>query len=318
MSADVTVVVIAFNEARRIEPCVSALLSQVTDLAVDVVVVDDGSTDGTPDVVERLRAGHPNLTLLRQPVNGGRGAARRRGQDYSTSRWIGFVDADIVVPPDWVERCHAALATLDGVSGVAQPDGDCAVLWRIARPTLRTRPGSAEITGNNVLFAREALARVPFSPEARLGEDFRLAKTMLAHGIRLGTLRDLTVRHLETKSYGQGVAWMWQSGVDATSLLVEFRVLRMPDVAWASWLAVVVAALAAGSAGAIPWALAGALAAGMTVLVALAFSTSRFRLRPHPARFAYAVTLSVPLMLAYLAGRTAGVVRALARPRRGA
>ena len=91
------------------------------------------------------------------------GAARRSWQDATESPWVGFVDADIVILPNWLRRCLEELSDVDGVSGIAQPDGDCTVIWRICQPTLRHRPGSAAITGNNVLFSREALTRVPFS-----------------------------------------------------------------------------------------------------------------------------------------------------------
>jgi hypothetical protein len=183
------------------------------------------------------------------------------------------------------------------------------VIWRIFEPTLRVRPGSAEITGNNVIFSRRALSLVPFSPEARLGEDFRLAKLMTRAGLRLRTIADLRVEHREAKTYWQGVSWMWQSGVDATSLLFEFRVLRLADIAWLSWLLGVLTlalACATGHLG-ILWLVAGV--AALTAAVAGAFIYSRFALRPHPARFLGATLISPPMMLAYLAGRTVGLLR---------
>jgi glycosyltransferase involved in cell wall biosynthesis len=231
----VTVIVIAFNEERRLPDCLRALLAQETGLSYEVLVVDDGSHDSTPDVVRQFQERHPNVRSLRNDVNRGRGAARRLGQESSESPMIGFVDADIVVPSDWLDRCASALSRFDAVSGIALPDGDCAVLWRICVPALRRRPGSAEITGNNVLFSREALTRVAFAPDAQLGEDFRLAKTMVRDGLQLSTLGDLVVEHRESKTYVEAIRWMWRSGVDATALLFEFRVLRIPDLAWVIW-----------------------------------------------------------------------------------
>lgn len=310
MRPEASIIVIAFNEDRRIGACLEALLSQDAPIAYEILVVDDGSSDGTISTVEELQRHHQNLRLLRHPVNKGRGAARRSGQDATNATWIGFVDADIVVPPNWLRRCLEELTRASGVSGIAQPDGDCAVIWRISRATLRERPGSAEITGNNVLLSREALTQVPFSPTASLGEDFRLAKAMAQHGFKLRTIRDLKVTHRETKTYRKGISWMWESGVDATSLLYEFRVIRLPDVAWFSWFAgtclvIVLALLHVLSAG-----LTVALVAAFTVVVDVAFVFSRFLLRPHPARFLGALVISPPLMLAYLLGRSAGLVLA--------
>jgi hypothetical protein len=272
-----------------------------------VIVVDDGSRDATASVVERLQARHPNLRLLRHGENRGRGAARRSGQEATQASRIGFVDADITVPPDWLERCLDALVTSDGVSGIAQPDGDCAVIWRMCRPALRRRRGSAEITGNNVLFTREALARVPFSPEAKLGEDFRLAKVMVHQGLRLRTIDDLVVVHAESKSYWRAISWMWQSGVDATALLFEFRRLRLPDLAWLAWTAGVVAVAVAAAVGDLGIGSTIATLAALTLVVDGLFISTRFRALPHPVRFLNALALNVPLMVAYLLGRSAGL-----------
>ena len=307
MSSDVAVIVIAYNEERRIGPCLDALLSQSTDVEYEVIVVDDGSSDATAQIVEQRQGHQANLRLLSHPTNRGRGAARRTGQDASDSLWIAFVDADIVVPPNWLQRCMQEMSSASGVSGIAQPDGDCAVLWRLSQATLQERSGSAEITGNNLLLSRDVLNRFPFSPTARLGEDFRLAKLMKENGIELRTVRELKVAHRESKTYWQGIAWMWKSGVDATSLLFEFKVVRLPDIAWATWLAGLVALIGSASSGALGVGGAIVQAIALTLIVDIAFVFSRFKPHPHPMRFLAALALSPPLMLAYLAGRSVGL-----------
>lgn len=305
----VAIIVIAFNEERRISPCLTALLNQDTAVEYTVIVVDDGSHDSTAEIVHQLRIKYPNLRLLRHEVNRGRGAARRTGQDATDSPWIGFVDADIVVPPNWLERCLQELSEVDGVSGIAQPDGDCAVIWRICKPSIRQRPGSAEITGNNVLFSRDVLKTVPFSPNAKLGEDFRLAKLMIRAGYRLRTVEGLTVEHRETKTYMRAVWWMWQSGVDATSLLFEFRIFRMPDFAWLAWLSVLLLTALAAGLGFLGLVLSIVAIVAMTIVVNALYIWSRFNQRPYVMRFLVAQLISPPMMLAYLVGRTAGLIR---------
>ena len=320
MTDRAAVIVIAFNEERRIEACLKALVGQDTSTPFEVIVVDDGSTDATVERARALQGEHPNLRVVTHEVNRGRGAARRTGQDVADSTgatWIGFVDADVEVPPHWLARCVEEMSEASGVSGVALPDGDCAVLWRIGRPTLRTRPGSAEITGNNVLFHREILQRYPFSPSSTLGEDFRLAKRMARDGVTLRTVGDLAVRHHETKSYAKGVSWMWESGVDSSSLLFEFRVVRLPDLAWLSWLVVGVLTLVAAVVGVLGWWWALVAIVAMTLLVDAAFIWSRFAPWPRPARFLLTLVISPPMMVAYLLGRTAGLGRALWRRGRG-
>lgn len=274
-----------------------------------MLVVDDGSHDSTAKIVERFQDDHSNVRLIRHESNRGRGAARHSGQESTQSSLIGFVDADIVVPTDWLERCAAVLSTFDAVSGIALPDGDCAVLWRVCQPSLRRRPGSAEITGNNVLFSRHALARVTFSPDAQLGEDFRLAKQMVRDGLLLTTLGDLVVEHRELKTYVESIGWMWHSGVDATALLFEFRVLRVPDIAWIIWTVGALATVIGAATGIIGVAWAISSLCALTLVISLLFVRSRFLPRPHLWRFLWSFVLSPPLILAYLVGRSAGLVR---------
>lgn len=272
-----------------------------------MIVVDDGSKDSTAKVVQQIQDDHPNVRLIRHDSNRGRGAARRTGQESTRSSLIGFVDADIVVPPDWLQRCTSALSNYDAVSGIALPDGDCAVIWRICEPTLRLRPGSAEITGNNVLFAPGALSRVPFAPDSQLGEDFRLAKVMVRNGLRLSTIRDLVVEHRESKTYLEAVSWMWRSGVDATALLFEFGVFRLPDLAWITWTTGALTMILVAAIGGVAVWVAAATVTALTLFVSFPFVGSRFLPRPRPMRFLIALVISPPLILAYLTGRCVGL-----------
>jgi hypothetical protein len=132
---------------------------------------------------------------------------------------------------------------------------------------------------------------------------------MVRVGLRLGTIDDLVVEHRETKTYRQGVAWMWRSGVDATALLFEFRVVRLPDLAWITWSAGVLTVIVVAATGAASAVEAGATLVALTVFISCLFVASRFLLRPRPMRFLIALVLSPPMILGYLLGRCAGLLR---------
>jgi len=101
------------------------------------------------------------------------------------------------------------------------------------------------------------------------------------------------------------------SGIDATALLFEFRVVRMPDLAWLSWSVVVLGAIVAIPIGTVaPW-LAVVVALAFTLVVSSLFTAARFLVRPRFGRFLAALVLSPPLILTYLVGRCAGLVRLL-------
>jgi glycosyltransferase involved in cell wall biosynthesis len=92
-----SVVIPVFNEAATI----TELLGQVaaTGLAHEILVVDDGSTDGTRAILEKLAPGHPNLRLLLQPRNIGKGAAVRAGIEAARGDLVLIQDADLEYDP---------------------------------------------------------------------------------------------------------------------------------------------------------------------------------------------------------------------------
>lgn len=310
-SVDVSIVVIAFNEQSTIEASVSALLAQVTPRSLEVVVVDDGSTDATPVLVRGLSHRDPRVRVLVHERNRGRGAARRTGQDATDAPLVGYVDADVIVPADWLERCATALGAHGAVSGVAVPDGDCVVLVRLVHPSVRVRPHTMPISGGNVLFDAQALRAVGFDERARLGEDFRLAQRLSALGYPIATVPGLVAEHRETKSYRSTLRWMWDNGRDAARLPFEFRILRVPDVTWLAWVAVLAVLIVLAGVGVLPWGPCVAGIAACTIAIGIGHASSRFRLRPRPLRWLAAAVLDVPLVTMYLAGRTAGFPAAL-------
>lgn len=89
----VSVLIPAYNVAGYLDKSVGSALAQ--DIDVEVVIVDDGSTDSTPDAIGRLEA-DPRVRGFRLPVNSGPGAARNKAMDEARGEWIAFLDAD-----DW-------------------------------------------------------------------------------------------------------------------------------------------------------------------------------------------------------------------------
>lgn len=72
--------------------------------SADIIVVDDGSTDGTRAVVERFAGEHPGVKLLENPGNRGKGYAVRHGMLASESEWVLFSDADLSAPIEDLEK----------------------------------------------------------------------------------------------------------------------------------------------------------------------------------------------------------------------
>jgi glycosyltransferase involved in cell wall biosynthesis len=81
-----------YNGARWVEESIRSVLAQTLP-PNEFIVVDDGSTDKGPEIVERLAAGHPLIRLMRK-ANGGQSAARNFAVRHSTSAFIALIDQD--------------------------------------------------------------------------------------------------------------------------------------------------------------------------------------------------------------------------------
>jgi len=95
-----SVVVPAYNESHRLPATLSDIRPYLDSRfgTYEVIVVDDGSADGTPEIIETLRSKWPNLILIRQPRNMGKGAAVRRGCLAANCDVVLFMDADLATP----------------------------------------------------------------------------------------------------------------------------------------------------------------------------------------------------------------------------
>lgn len=182
----VTVVIAAHQEEDAIERCVRSVLAQtVTD--VEVVVVDDGSTDRTRERVAAVAAEDAAGRVVLAPAapNAGPSVARNRGLALARGRWIGFLDADDEFHPEFLERMLAAAGREPAADVVV-----CAHRIVGAEGEMRLRPhgvGAGDLPGDEAvlaalefglshyvwdkLFAREVLGEAPFPEGVHRGED---------------------------------------------------------------------------------------------------------------------------------------------------
>jgi dolichyl-phosphate beta-glucosyltransferase len=108
-----SVVIPAYNEARRILPYLQAVAAYMDrrSLSYEIIVVDDGSQDGTVTLVERVGGQNPRVRLIRLPCNSGKGAAVRTGMQAAQGELQLFADADGATPIQELERLEAAMGS---------------------------------------------------------------------------------------------------------------------------------------------------------------------------------------------------------------
>lgn len=315
----ISFVVIAYNEAATIGSALASI-TQLTGAGThEIIVVNDGSRDGTADVVAGLAARNPRIRLIDLPANRGRGYARHTGIAAARGGLVATVDADIILPADWLERSQAALAGHDAVGGTAVPDGDVAYLCRRFRLTPRVVGATTTVAGSNGLYRRSVFDVVGFDGTLREGEDSALNHAMSQLGLSSATVPGLLVQHQESKSFGTSLRWLFETGQGATRQLITYRQVRQPDLA----AGVFAASLAAGllTAAARRPVLGAAIPAGFVLAASAQHVRSRFQTpRPDWLRVPPAVAADAALLTAYFAGRLAGLAtmrrRAAGRPGR--
>jgi dolichyl-phosphate beta-glucosyltransferase len=108
----VSIVIPAFNESGRILATLEAVVGCIRAHAwrAEVVVVNDGSTDRTAEIVRSFQAEAPEVKLIENPGNRGKGYSVRAGMLQATTDVVMFTDADLSAPIEEADRLFAAIA----------------------------------------------------------------------------------------------------------------------------------------------------------------------------------------------------------------
>src|SRR6185369_11968460 len=96
-----SILIAAYNEEATLQRCIERILRAPLsyDLAREIILVDDGSTDNTWPIAQKLAAKHPELRIFRQPKNYGKGAAIRRAISEMAGDLAILQDADLEYDP---------------------------------------------------------------------------------------------------------------------------------------------------------------------------------------------------------------------------
>ena len=168
MQSLVSVIVPVYNVERYLARCLDSILSQ-TYRKLEVICINDGSTDGSRDIVVDYVTKDSRIIAIDQ-ANGGLSAARNRGLSVATGDWVIFVDSDDWIPPYAVER-SLKIAEESGAMVVAsrnylveEQGGDSArpcdcASWKLLSPALAKIVGQRKIQSSacNKLYSVQVL-----------------------------------------------------------------------------------------------------------------------------------------------------------------
>lgn len=208
----VGVVVPAFNEARSIAACLRSLQNQ-RGVTIDLVVVDDGSTDDTAAIAQAAGA-----RVIRRSSNGGAGRARNEGVRHVEGDFLFFAEADGCYAPDFLQTCLRALTDPEVAASIA-----LGVAAWTNRDNAVTRWGNAVWIAAHSLVAlgrrgtgawcyrREVFAALGgFDESRRHGEDLELARRLARRGRRTGVAGWATMRHRNPDSWRAWALVAWR------------------------------------------------------------------------------------------------------------
>lgn len=261
---EVGVVIPMFNAAATIEETLDSVQAQ-TYPSLDIVVVDDGSTDGSPDLVVKRAKCDPRLRLIRQE-NSGVAAARNAGVLALDCQYLAFVDADDLWAPDKISLQMAALTEAGETAGLvytwfALIDDRSSVVSLDKQPRFEGRVLRALCSGNfigngsSMLVRRSVFEAVNGFDSALRDQDAQGCED-LRFGLAAAELtefrvvpRYMTGYRVTHDNMSSDVLRMWRS---ATMVLAPYRE-RYPE-----WTA----ELRAHSNGLAEWLLTRSLEAG--------------------------------------------------------
>lgn len=200
----ISVIIPAYNTAPYLPRCLDSVLCQTLP-DFELILIDDGSTDGTGAIADRYAATDSRVRVIHKE-NGGVSSARNRGSDVARGQFITFVDSDDTVRPTYLEKLHAALCETGAAISTAN--------WQESSATGRT--AYAPSTGMQLLTQDEA-------------DDLNLLGSCCARMFRRTAMT--AFRFDETIHYGEDTLFTIQNfyGTPGNTLAVLGECLYMYD-----------------------------------------------------------------------------------------
>ncbi|WP_405144419.1 glycosyltransferase [Sphaerisporangium sp. NBC_01403] len=226
---DVSIVVPVHNCRPYLDRCLTSLLEQ--RVSKEIVIVDDGSTDGSRDLLADYATKYPEIRVSYQQASGGAGKPRNRAIAQASGRYVFFCDADDHLGPEALQRMLA----------MADRNGSDIVLGKMVGhgrkvPTSmfrenRERAPLGETTVYNSLtcfklFRRELLIRhrIMFDESLRVGEDIVFSVHAYCHAETISVVADHDCYHLVSRPDGSSI--MQEPG--SRDPLAWLRMIRAP------------------------------------------------------------------------------------------
>jgi hypothetical protein len=223
-----SIIVPVYNEAGTVQQVIERLLEIPLPLAREIVVVNDGSTDGTTDVLNRISPVPGILSIVHAPANGGKGSAIRIGLGLARGTIIAIQDADLELDP--VQLAGLVQPILDGEAEVVY--GSRFLAGRPPGPWISVAANRALTGVTNLLFGgrltdMETCYKVMQTPIARSlqleSNRFDIEPEITAKLLR--QRRRIVERpvRFDPRNRASGKKIGWRDGFHAIAVLLKYR-----------------------------------------------------------------------------------------------
>jgi glycosyltransferase involved in cell wall biosynthesis len=223
----ISIVVPVYNEARTVADVIERLVAIDLPAPREILVVNDGSTDGTREVLDRITE-RPELRIIHAEKNGGKGSAIRIGFARATGTIVAIQDADLELDP--AQLAELTQPILDGRSRVVY--GSRFLAGRPEAPWLSIVANQVLTGVTNLLFGgrltdMETCYKVMTRDIAQSlnleSNRFDIEPEITAKLLRAGhTILELPIR-FEPRSRAQGKKIGWRDGFRAIQVLFKYR-----------------------------------------------------------------------------------------------
>ena len=233
--ASVSVVVPAYNAAATLGEQLEALAAQRYDGDWEVVVVDNGSTDGTADLACRYAGRFPAFSVVDGGPRRGHSVPRNAGAQAARGELLAYCDADDIVAPGWLAAMAEAASHYDLVGGwldVRPLNDETTRSWHQPWPRDRLRSWLLPyaVSANLAIWADVLSDLGGWSSEYEAGgEDTELSWRAQLAGYRLGFARDAVVHYRYRSGIWQTARQAYKIGVNCEHILRDYGFLRDGD-----------------------------------------------------------------------------------------
>jgi len=262
---NVSVIVVCYNERDNIDQCINSLIRQdYPPNLYEVILVDNGSDDGTQKIIQDYVRQHQRLRLIVNPDRGIAGS-RNLGLMAATHEFVAFMDADCIAPPNWLSTLTAGFAyhhdrdnSIVAVGGSNVPPQRSSRFHDVLNIFLNTYLGShgsvqgirfrddmpvPHLPTVNVLYHKAAVLQVGSFDVTfgNIGEDQDLSFRLQEKGYRFYYLTKATITHKlrpdlnswmkNMFTYGKGRMWLmrkWPKRISPVLLLPMALTAMLP------------------------------------------------------------------------------------------